>query len=167
MVSLRKYTHASTLPIHQIFLSTLRQLPNLNLINMCYGGAESFTSLIALAPKIVSLELQLYREGIKVPDCLEVSPRSLPSEDSSKPNGRPSVVKFRRSVIEGIAELLVKARDNLQVLYLDVPPWERVKTLGKIGGKSPFVNRKGFCNRSLYPPSKDSISRTLTSLRNS
>ncbi|GAA5832071.1 hypothetical protein JCM5353_000740 [Sporobolomyces roseus] len=125
MVSLRKYTHASTLPIHQIFLSTLRQLPNLNLINMCYGGAESFTSLIALAPKIVSLELQLYREVIKVPDCLEVSPRSLPSEDSSKPNGRPSVVKFRRSVIEGIAELLVKARDNLQVLYLDVPPWER------------------------------------------
>jgi len=92
---------------------------------MCSGGVESFPTLISLTPRLVSLELQLYRQRIELTDCLNVCPRTLPSEDASNPSARPPVDKFRQSVIDGVAELLAKARDNLQVLYLDIPPWER------------------------------------------
>lgn len=125
MVSLRKYIHASSLPIPQIFLSTLLRLPKLKLVNMCCGAVESFPSLITLAPKLVSLELQLYRQGIDSVDCLSVCPRTLPSENPLNPTVLPRLAEFRRAVINGLAHLLVVASDNLQVLYLDIPPWER------------------------------------------
>lgn len=125
MKSLCKYVHCSTRPILQLFLSTLQNLPRFSLINMNGCGVESFPSILELVPKIASLEIQLYRQSVKPLDCLEFCPRTLSPEDSTDAGSQPSIVTFRRAIIDNLARLLNVAGADLQVLYLDVPAWKR------------------------------------------
>jgi len=157
MVNLRKYTHASTLPIPGLFLSTLHSLPHLSRVTMYAAGVESFPTLTALSHKIVSLEFQICRSQIYEYDCLDISPRILvpePREDgSSFPGDKPSHADYFKALSTGLARFLAASRGKLETLFFDYSKrynkdgiklqwYEDALRLAKELGSLPFGNLK-------------------------
>lgn len=123
MLSLRKYTHASSLAIPGLFVSTLHGLPRLSHFTMYAAGVESFSTLTALSHKIVSLEFILGRHHVYETDCLDVSPRILepePREDgSSSPGDKPSLEDYCRALSTGLSRFLAANHEKLEILFFD------------------------------------------------
>ncbi|GAA5836417.1 hypothetical protein JCM3766R1_001591 [Sporobolomyces carnicolor] len=132
MTAVRRLIIMSSVGIHAGIAASLDKLPHLGGISAFAATLDSMPALTTLSSKVASYELNFWRYSILARDCLAQCPHIAAPRDARDPTSQASPAEFSQKMIDQLARLLVRAKDTIEVLYIDQrndvdPDWfERV-----------------------------------------